>query len=216
MIKIGLTGGIATGKSTAARALRSLRIEVIDADQVARDVVQPGTEGLREVVERFGTGVLADDGSLDRKALGAIVVDDADARRDLEAMLHHRIRGSIRRRMVAREATGSTPMMAVEAALLVETGSYREYDELWVVTCHPAIQLKRLMAREGIAEAQARKWLATQPPLVEKEAVATRVFRNDGSPAELAEQIRLTVNELLEWEFAPSLPEDWQERGAQR
>lgn len=181
MKTIGLTGGIACGKSTVAALLRARGVPVIDADQVSREVVAPPSPALDEIAARFGPEVIRADGTLDRKALGAKVVGDPAARRDLEAITHPRIRAAIDAAL-ARLAAEGHPMAAVEAALMVETGSYRIYDALLVVSASPEVQLRRLMSREGLDEAAARAWLATQLPLSEKEKVATAVIINDGDP----------------------------------
>ncbi len=196
MLAIGLTGGIATGKSTAAAALRALGVLVVDADQVARQVVAVGSEGLAAVVARFGERVLLPDGALDRKGLGRLVVADAAARKELEGITHPRIRAAIAAQRDAA-ATAGEPVLVVEAALLVETGSWQHYDELWVVSCRPELQLARLMAREGLAEEQARAWLATQLPLADKEAVATRVIRNDADVAALRSAVAHALQAAL-------------------
>lgn len=177
---IGLTGGIATGKSTVARLLREAHgVPVIDADQVARDVVAPGTPGLAAVIARFGPEILRDDGALDRPKLRAIVIHDPEARRDLEAITHPAIRVAIGTQLAELAAQG-VPAAVVEAALMVETGSHRLYDALIVVSCSEPTQLRRLVERDGQSEADARALIATQLPLAEKERVATVVVRNEG------------------------------------
>ena len=188
MISVGLTGGIATGKSTVAGLLRARGIPVVDADQLARDVVAPGTDGLAEVVARFGPGVLTAEGTLDRPALRAIVLDDAAARADLEAITHPRIRLATVEWLTAQSAAGA-PVAVVEAALLVETGGYKFYDRVVVVTCAPHRQKQRLMHRNQIPSVEAERWLAAQLPLAQKEAVATDLIRNDGSLLELQQQV---------------------------
>lgn len=198
MITIGLTGGIATGKSTVATILReSLNVPVIDADQVSRDVVALGTPGLAELVSEFGPDILRTDGALDRKKLGEIVVSDKSARRRLERLTHPLIREEIEARLLALNSAGAA-VAVVEAALLVETGSYRLYDHLIVVSAAPAVQLARLMARENLSEPQAQQWLDTQLPLERKEAVATVVIRNDGDLQDL-EAATLAAWETLEF-----------------
>ena len=190
MRTIGLTGGIATGKSTAARILReTLGVPVIDADQVSREVSAPGSEGLAEIAAAFGEGILTPDGALDRQALGRVVMADDDARLRLQAITHPRIRAAMLEALMALAQAGH-PAAAVEAALLVETGSYTLYDALWVVTCDPDTQRARLMARQGIDEAEARRWIDSQLPLAEKEAVATSVIRNDGDLDALEAAVR--------------------------
>ncbi len=183
MRTVGLTGGIACGKSTVADLLRARGVPVLDLDQVARDVVAPGEPALAEIAAAW-PGVVVD-GRLDRKALGAVVVADPDARRTLEGFTHPRIWERMEAWLAARAAEGA-PVAAVEAALMVETGSYRRYDKLLVVSCSPAVQRARLAAREGYDAATVERWLATQVPLSSKEAVADVVIHNDTSPDVLA------------------------------
>lgn len=196
MKTVGLTGGIATGKSTAARVLRELGAPVIDADQVSRDVTAPGSTGLAAVVEAFGAGVLAADGGLDRKALGAIVMSDADQRKRLEGITHPLIIAAMMTRLRDLALAGE-PAAVVEAALMVETGSWRSYSELWVVTCAPETQLQRLMARNAHSREAAERWIGSQLPLADKEAVATRVFRNDGDVEALRAAVTAAWTELV-------------------
>ncbi|MDP2313086.1 MAG: dephospho-CoA kinase [Pseudomonadota bacterium] len=186
MRTIGLTGGIACGKSTVARLLRERGVPVLDLDQVARDVVAPGEPALAEIAARWPSVVV--DGALDRKALGALVVADPDARRALEAITHPRIWERMERWLAERAHEGA-PVAVVEAALMVETGSYRRYDALLVVSCAPAVQRARLAAREGYDPATVERWLATQMPLADKEAVADAVIHNDTSAAVLAAEV---------------------------
>jgi dephospho-CoA kinase len=177
---VGLTGGIATGKSTVGAHLRDRGVPVLDADQVAREVVQPGQPALERIVEAFGPQVLTAEGQLDRAAMRARISADPEARRRLEGITHPAILGRIASE-VQRLAGEGEELVVVEAALMVETGSYRGYAALVVVTCAPATQLARVMARDGVDEASARALIATQLPLSEKEAVATHLIRNDGS-----------------------------------
>lgn len=190
MKTIGLTGGIATGKSTVARILReALDVPVIDADQVAREIVAPGQPALAEIVTRFGQGVLLADGQLNRRALGAVVMADPEARKALDGITHPRIREAIQRQL-RQLAEGGAPAAAVEAALLVETGAYRLYDALLVVSCSPQTQLQRLMSRERMSEEEARLWVQSQLPLAEKERLGTVVIHNDGDDASLRAAVR--------------------------
>ncbi|MFZ5477235.1 MAG: dephospho-CoA kinase [Myxococcota bacterium] len=175
MITVGLTGGIACGKSTVARMLRERGVPVLDLDRVAREVVAPGEPALDEIAARWPDVVK--EGVLDRKALGAVVVADPEARRVLEGITHPRIWARTEAWLAAQDA----PVVAVEAALMVETGSWRRYDRLLVVSCSPDVQRARLMAREGYDAATADRWLAAQMPMAEKERVAHAVVRNDGT-----------------------------------
>ena len=188
MKTVGLTGGIASGKSTVASLLRARGVPVIDADQAARDVVRPGEPALDEIAARFGPGVLQPDGALDRKALGAVVVADAAARADLEAITHPRIRARITEALDALAEAG-TPVAVVEASLMVETGSWRLYDALLVVTASPETQVARLEAREGYDPAAARRWLDAQLPAAARVRLATAVIDNDGPPDALPDLV---------------------------
>jgi dephospho-CoA kinase len=186
---VGLTGGIATGKSTVARILAAMGVPVIDADQVARAVVASGEPALARIVDTFGPGVLAADGTLDRAALRKRIVRDPEARRRLEAITHPAIRARIAERARELEKEGHA-FVVVEAALLVETGSYRDYPVLVVVTASPETQVRRLMARDGVSPREARDTLQAQLPVADKEAVATHVIRNDGDLDALEARVR--------------------------
>jgi dephospho-CoA kinase len=181
---IGLTGGVATGKSTVARLLRERGVPVVDADAAARAVLEPGQPALADVVRAFGPSVLGADGRLDRPAMRARIIADPATRRTLEAITHPAIAARVRAELASLAADGHA-LAFVEAALMVETGSYRLYDAVWVVTCAPATQLARLMTRDGADEAGARGLIAAQLPLAAKEAVAEVLLRNDGSEADL-------------------------------
>ncbi|MEC8422656.1 MAG: dephospho-CoA kinase [Myxococcota bacterium] len=179
MKTVGLTGGIACGKSTVAGLIRRHGTPVIDADVIARDIVAPGTDGLAAVVSRFGDAVLLADGSLHRSLLREIVAADGNARRDLERITHPRIGAAILGWLDAQAQAG-TPVAAVEAALMVETGTHTRYDHLLVVACSPGVQLARLMARDGMSELAAARWLGAQLPVETKVELADAVIWNDG------------------------------------
>lgn len=176
---VGLTGGIGSGKSTVARMFAELGVPVVDADQVAREVVEPGTDGLRAVVDAFSTDVLQEDGTLDRKKLAERVFADADARRKLESILHPRIAAASmdRFRELAREGH---PYAIYEAALLVESGSYRWMQAVVVVSASERTQIERIRRRDGLDCEAARQRIAAQLPLKEKVAVADYVISNEG------------------------------------
>jgi dephospho-CoA kinase len=179
---VGLTGGIACGKSTVAALLRARGVPVLDLDAVAREVVAPGQPALAEIAARWPDVVV--DGALDRPALGRIITTDPVQRVALERITHPRILERAERWLA--EQTG---VAVVEAALMVETGSWRRYDALLVVTCTPEVQLQRLMARNGFSADEAAGWLAAQMPLAEKERVATAVIHNDGDTAALQAEL---------------------------
>jgi dephospho-CoA kinase len=183
MRTVGLTGGIACGKSTVADLLRERGVPVLDLDAVAREVVAPGEPALAEIAARWPAVI--HDGELDRKALGAVIVADPAARRALEGITHPRIWARMEDWLRQEEREGA-PVAVVEAALMVETGSWRRYHALLVVSCSPAVQRARLAAREGYDAATVERWLATQMPLEDKERVATAVIHNDTSRDVLA------------------------------
>jgi len=175
---IGLTGGIASGKSTVARILRAEGVAVIDADALAREVVARGSTGLSEIVATFGAGVLDSDGALDRPKLAAIVFADAQARSRLNAIVHPRIGQLSAERITAARLT-DTPYVVYEAPLLVETGAHRGLAALIVVATAEPIQLERVVSRDGIDEHAARERLAAQLPLSAKVKEADYVIVND-------------------------------------
>lgn len=197
---IGLTGGIATGKTTVAAVLRQEGVPVIDADKIARDVVAPGRPALRAIVDRFGADVLSANGTLDRPKMRARIVADAAARRDLEEITHPAIREAMLRKLASMAMEGA-PVAVVEAALMVETGSYEVYQDVVVVACTPENQLQRVMARDNASEDAARAIIATQMPIDEKVKVATHVLRNDGSVDDLRAAVRVLWKSL-----APEAP----------
>jgi dephospho-CoA kinase len=201
---LGLTGGIACGKTSVARFFQSRGVPVVDADRVARDVVQPGTEGLAAVVEAFGPDVLAADGSLDRKRLGQRVFDDPAARRRLEEILHPRIAVESFARLAALGTEGHG-FALYDAALLVENGSYRNFPGLIVVTARPEVQLARLIARDGCTEQEARARIAAQLPLAHKVAVATWVLDNSSTLERLEARAAELYAELVVT-FGPPAP----------
>ena len=185
MKTVGLTGGIACGKSSVAEILRSeLHLTVIDADQVSRDITSEGSVGLAWIVEAFGAEVLAADGTLDRKALGRIVMQREERRRQLEAITHPLIHEEISSRLNALESAGSA-VAVVEAALMVETGNYTLYDHVIVVSASRETQVRRLAERNGFGQDEAARWVDSQMPMELKEAVATVVIQNEGDLAAL-------------------------------
>ena len=179
-VRIGLTGPIGCGKSTVAGWLgERAGVVVIDADQVARDVVEPGEPALDAVVRRFGPGVLREDGSLDRAGLGRIVFADPAALRDLEAITHPAVRPRILAAMADAEAA-EAPAVVIEAIRLVEGGLAEMCDEVWLVTCDPTVQRERLVGR-GASSDDADRRVAAQAGLIERvRPIATRVIDSSG------------------------------------
>jgi dephospho-CoA kinase len=176
----GLTGGIASGKSTVAARLRARGVPVIDADDLAREVVAQGTEGLHEVVEAFGSGVLGPSGALDRKALAKLVFADELARKRLNAITHPRIGARMIERAAELERAGE-PLACYEAALIVETGLADSFRPLVVCSCSEEVQAARVRARDGSSTEDAFARIRVQTPLAEKIAVADYVIDTSGS-----------------------------------
>ncbi len=181
MRTIGLTGGIGSGKSTVARWLVERGIPVIDADQVAREVVLPGSEALAAIVQQFGAEVLAADGALDRARLGSMVVGDPSARARLEAITHPRIHERIQRRLEALRAMGQE-VAAVEAALMVETGSFQMYDAVLLVDAEDETRAQRIAARQGWELDRARAWVASQLSGALRRSRLEQAFQEGGPP----------------------------------
>ncbi|MBM7787596.1 dephospho-CoA kinase [Tenggerimyces flavus] len=187
MLRIGLTGGIASGKSEVTRLLAQLGAVVIDADLLAREVVAPGTDGLTEVTAVFGPGVLGPDGALDRPALGRVVFGDEAARRKLEAIVHPRVRA----RAAALEADAPPDAVVVHSIpLLVETGQARNFDQLVIVDVPEDVQIERLERTRGMSEAEARSRIAAQASRDDRRAAADVVLDNSGTLADLERQVR--------------------------
>ena len=193
---VGLTGGIATGKSTVAETLRRLGAEVIDADQLARDVVAPGEPALAEIVREFGD-VRNADGSLDRRKLGGIVFNDTARRKRLEAITHPAIRERFVARVAELAARGYEGLVFFDAPVMIESGNYRNMDRLVVVFTDGATQRARLMARDGMAAAEATSRIATQMPVIDKAKLADYVIDNSGDRAATATRTREVFEALL-------------------
>jgi len=176
MLKVGLTGSIAVGKSFVCSVLSEAGCHVLDADMAARDVVARGTDGLAEIVTHFGPEVLTVDGDLDRKRLSAIVFDDAEKRALLNSIVHPRVLEVQDVWLQAVESADPNGIAFVDAALMIESGGYRRFNKLVVVWCEPAIQLKRLMLRDSLSEIEAAKRIAAQMPQDEKKLFADHLI----------------------------------------
>lgn len=174
MIRIALTGGIATGKTYVATRLREAGVPVVDADVLSREVVAPGTPGLAAVVDRFGPGVLAPDGSLDRKRVADIVFADAGARQDLERIIHPSVRAAIDAFFAGLPA--ETPFAVADIPLLYETGREGAFDIVVVAACPRELQIERVMNRDQASREDAERRIAAQWPIEDKVARADHVI----------------------------------------
>lgn len=185
MLRIGLTGGIGSGKSTVATLLAARGAVVVDADRIAREVLEPGTPGLSAVVTEFGPGVLTADGALDRAALAAIVFSDDDARRRLDGLVHPLVR---HRTAELVQAAPPDAVVVNDVPLLVETGQAGSYDLVLVVEADLETRVARLIGR-GLTEADARARIVAQATDDQRRSVADVVLDNSGTPEELAAQV---------------------------
>lgn len=195
MFKLGLTGGIATGKTTISNYLKSINIPVLDADEYARKVVEPGTPGLAEITNTFGEQVLRADGSLNRKLLGQIVFNDSSARQTLNDITHPRIQ-----QMMADElhrlAEQQIPLVILDIPLLLENKNVAGADAVMVVTIPESLQLTRLMQRNNLTEKEAQSRISAQMPLVEKEKLADFVIDNSGTISSTQKQVEKVIQKI--------------------
>jgi dephospho-CoA kinase len=204
-LRIGLTGGIASGKSTVTQRFAELGVPVIDADVAARIVVEPGKPGLEQVARRFGLGVLDSSGNLDRPALRALIFNDSASRQALDAILHPLIR--IEMEQQAARATGPYLVMAIP--LLIEGGRARErVDRVLVVDVDEALQMKRVQARDGSSPSQARAILASQVSREARLAAADDVLRNAGTVADLRQAVDRLHEKYLQLAQSSPSPQD--------
>ena len=195
--RVALTGGIATGKSHVRAAFETLGVPTIDSDVLSRDAVAPGSRGLAAVVQRFGRDILTGDGRLDRQRLGQIVFADSGSRKELEAIIHP----EVRRAMEAWFETldpGTHDFAIADIPLLYEVGRDREFETVIVAACEPETQIRRVMSRDGLPEAEARQRLAAQLPIEEKVRRADYVIRTEGTFEETERQVREVWEALRE------------------
>jgi dephospho-CoA kinase len=181
MLKVGLTGSIAVGKTFVCEIFRELGCHVLDADQVARDVVEPGTPGLDAVIAAFGKDVLKSDGALDRGKLGSIVFSNEEKRLLLNSIVHPLVFETQDRWLKEREKGDPDGIAIIDAALMIESGGYRRFDKLIVVWCEPELQLQRLMARDGLSLADAQQRIDAQMSQEEKKRHADFLIDTSGS-----------------------------------
>lgn len=198
---LGLTGGIASGKSLVAEAFRSLGALVVSADDLAREAVRPGSQALRQLVDRFGRKILLADGSLDRKALAGKIFADDRAREALNRITHPAIAALADKRLLELAQQGA-PLVVYEAPLLFEAGAEKRVDAVLVVCIDERLQRARLMQRDDLNEEQAQARIASQMPQAEKAAKADYVLENSGSPEATLEQVRRLFQKLV----APTAP----------
>ena len=203
LLRVGLTGGIATGKSTCLRHFAALGIPTIDSDAIARDLVQPGTPGLSAVVARFGAEVLSPDGTLDRSTLGRIVFRDEQARHDLENIIHPGVFAALQHwfaaegeRAEAQDPSLGTALAVADVPLLYEVGSEDAFDRVIVAACRPDQQIARAMARDGLTEVEAQQRIAAQWPIDAKAARADFVIDTSGTKDETERQVKEIVERL--------------------
>jgi dephospho-CoA kinase len=202
-LRIGLTGGIASGKSVVSQRFAELGVAVIDADLASRAVVAPGSLGLAQVVERFGSDVLTPNGDLDRRALRDLIFNDPKARQALDAILHPLIRAD----MEAQAAAAQGPYLVMAIPLLVEGGrAHERVDRVLVVDTDEALQLQRVQARDGSSAEQARAILASQSSRAARLAAADDVLSNSGSVAELRQAVDLIHERYLQLAQIQGLP----------
>ncbi|TGA99277.1 dephospho-CoA kinase [Sporolactobacillus shoreae] len=195
MLRIGLTGGIASGKSTVSDWLRNNHFPLVDADRIAREVVAPGEPGLQKIVEAFGRRILLEDGSLDRAQLGELIFHHEDLRQSLNSIIHPLIRSRMRKQLETFEKEGA-PVVFLDVPLFFE-GSFEGWtDKTIVVYVTESNQLRRLMARNNLTEAEAMARIKSQMPLEEKKKRASAVINNNGTIRESEDQL---IRILKQW-----------------
>ncbi len=188
MITIGLTGGIATGKSTVSKILSEQGIPVLSADELAHQAIAPGSDGFHQVVSQFGARILNPAGAIDRKVLGEIVFGDPELRRSLEQIIHPRVIAAIEAQQQVAAATG-VGIFVVEVPLLFEVGLTGLFDRIWVVSMKPELQKQRLMRRNQVTAAEAEQRITAQLPLSGKEGKADLVIYNNKGILELQHEV---------------------------
>lgn len=196
MLKVGLTGSIAVGKSFVCDVFRELGCRVLDADKTAREVVEPGTVGLHRIVSEFGSDVLTGDGRLDRAKLGSVVFADAEKRNLLNSIVHPLVIEVQDAWLIEAEKADPGGVAIIDAALMIESGGYRRFDKLIVVWCAPEIQLRRLMLRDNLSEAEAEKRVAAQMPQEEKKRFADYLIDSSAGFDDVRGQVAGIHNKL--------------------
>lgn len=196
MLRVGLTGSIAVGKTFVCDVFRELGCAVLDADRVARAVVEPGTVGLDRVVKAFGRSVLRSDGTLDRAKLGSIVFADEEKRLLLNSIIHPLVFEAQNAWLSEREADDPEGTAIVDAALMIESGGYRRFDKLIVVWCEPDLQLQRLMTRDDLSRPEAEKRIASQMSQEDKKSHADFLIDTSKGYDDTRRQVADVLNQL--------------------
>ncbi len=197
MLLVGLTGGIASGKSTVGLIFQELGVHLVDADQVSRDLVQPDSPGWDEIMAAFGPAVFQENGQLNRQILGDLVFSDVEKRRRLERILHPRIADEIARRVNKLRREHPDRIIMVDAALMIEVDQHETFDCLVVVFTDAESQVSRLTARDGMGKAEAYRRIEAQMPLTDKIRHADYVIDNSGSPENTRAEVERVFKELL-------------------
>ena len=196
MLIVGLTGGVASGKTTVSEVLREEGATLIDADQIARELVQPQTPAWQELVRAFGNEILDQGGSIHRQKLASLIFSNPRQRSLLNRILHPRIKEEIGRRLKGIRETDPQAIVVIDSPLLIETGRHRDMDKVIVVVCTEAQQIERLKRRNQLSEEQARAMLSSQMSLKEKTTMADYVIGNEGTPEETRQKARNVFKEL--------------------
>ena len=196
MLRVGLTGSIGVGKSFVGSVFVELGCRLLDADDTAREVVLPGTEGLKNIVSEFGAEVLHTDGALDRKVLGSIVFANEEKRQRLNAILHPRIIERQDEILHGWELQDPDGIAIIDAALMIESGGYKRFDKLIVVHCRPEVQLERLMLRDGLSLDEAQKRIDSQMSQSEKQKFADYLIDSSDGFELTRERTREVFNQL--------------------
>ena len=195
MLRVGLTGGIASGKSTVASMLRDLEYPVLDADSIARELLEPGQDAYKEVVREFGDGILARGRAVDRPKLGAVVFGDAQKRARLNQILHPRIQEVVAQWFAALDRPGGPDLAFEDAALILEAGAKKNMDRVVVCWCRPEQQIERLQER-GLSVAEAKARIAAQMPMEEKRRLADETIDCSGPIEETQRQLKAMIAKL--------------------
>ena len=196
MLSVGLSGGIATGKSHVAELLRELGCEVMDADLIAHQAIEPGQPAYREIVNEFGRGVVDENGTIDRARLGAVVFADPSRLKRLNAIVHPRVIEAQERWLAGLAARSPGAIAVVDAALLIEAGAHRRFNKLVVVFCRPELQLERLMTRNRLTREEAMARIAAQMPMAEKLKYADYTINTSGRFVDTRQQVERLYTEL--------------------